>query len=142
MNWDIINKGNTFKDNYFFTIKNDTLKTVIVTFPGTLGIIQLFEEVIGSSLENFNENSNSPILIGKYFGERTKKLFDIIFNEELDNLMKQKYQIITTGHSLGGAMAQCFMYFAIIKEKISKVNLPMTITYGHQKLVITFLPNF
>ncbi len=118
------------------------MKTVIVTFPGTLGIIQLFEEVIGSSLENFNENSNSPILIGKYFGERAKKLFDIIFNEELDNLMKQKYQIITTGHSLGGAMAQCFMYFAIIKEKISKVNLPMTITYGQPKVGNYFFAKF
>ena len=73
MNWEIINKGNTSKDNYFFTLKNDTLKTVIITFPGTLDLLQLFEEVIDSSLKNFNENSNSPILIGKYFGERTKK---------------------------------------------------------------------
>ena len=33
-------------------------------------------------------------------------------------------------HSLLGAMTQFFMYFAIIKEKISKVILPMTITNG------------
>ena len=52
MNWDIINKGNTSKDNFFLNLK-------MKNFLG-----QLFEEVIGSSLKNFNGKSKSPILIG------------------------------------------------------------------------------
>ena len=142
MNWDIINYGNTSEDNYFFTLKNETLKTVIITFPGTLTKFQLLKEAYGSSLKNFDGNSNNSVLIGEYFGERAKNLFDIIFNEELYDLMQKNYQIIATGHSLGGAMAQCFMYFSIIKDKIKKGNFPMTITYGQPKVGNYFFANF
>ena len=31
-------------------------------------------------------------------------------------------------------MAQCFIYFSLIKKKIGKNNLPMTITYGQPKV--------
>ena len=96
MNWDIINYGNTSEDNYFFTLKNETLKTVIITF---------------------------------------KNIYLILY------LMKNNYQIIATGHSLGGAMAQCFMYFSIIKDKIKKENFPMTITYGQPKVGNYFFAN-
>ena len=55
---------------------------------------------------------------------------ELIYNQ----LKKNNYQIISTGHSLGGAMAQCFMYFALTKGKITKKNnLPITITYGQPK---------
>ena len=142
MNWDIINYGNTSEDNYFFTLKNETLKTVIIIFPGTLTKYQLLKEAYGSSLKNFDGNSNNSVLIGEYFGERAKNLFDIIFNEELYDLMQKNYQIIATGHSLGGAMAQCFMYFSIIKDKIKKENFPMTITYGQPKVGNYFFAKF
>lgn len=144
MNWDIINFGKTSKDNYFVTFKNDSLKTIIISFPGTLEVSQLIEEALGSTLINFKDNDtiNEKILIGKYFGERAKNLFEIIFNKELDDLMQKNYEIISTGHSLGGAMAQSFMYFALIKGKIKKENLPKTITYGQPKVGNFYFADF
>ena len=142
MNFEIINYGNKSEDNYFFTFKNDTLKTVIISFPGTLEPPQLLDEAFGSVLENFDEENNK-ILIGKYFGERTKTLLELIFNEDLEKLIKNDYQIISTGHSLGGAMAQCFMYFALTKGKITKKNnLPITITYGQPKVGNIYFAHF
>ena len=142
MNFEIINYGNKSEDNYFFTFKNDTLKTVIISFPGTLEPPQLLDEAFGSDLKNFDDENNK-ILIGKYFGERTKNLLELIFNEDLEKLIKNNYQIISTGHSLGGAMAQCFMYFALTKGKITKKNnLPITITYGQPKAGNIYFAHF
>ena len=141
MNFDIINFGNKSEDNYFFTFKNDSLKTVIISFPGTLTTPQLLEEAYYSELINFDE-SNKNILVGRYFGERTKSLLELIFNEELEKLIKKNYHIISTGHSLGGAMAQCFMYFALVKGKIRKNNFPITITYGQPKVGNYYFSNY
>lgn len=142
LNFDIINYGIKSDDNYFVTFKNDSLKTVIIAFPGTLERPQLLDEAFGSELKNFDEKISNKILIGKYFGERTVSLLDLIFNEKLKKLIKDGYQIISTGHSLGGAMAQCFMYFAISKGKIAKENVPITITYGQPKVGNIYFAHF
>lgn len=142
MNFEIINYGIKSEDNYFFTFKNDTLKTVIISFPGTLEPPQLLDEAFSSDLKNFDDENNK-ILIGKYFGERAKNLLELIFNEDLEKLIKNNYQVISTGHSLGGAMAQCFMYFALTKGKITKKNnLPITITYGQPKAGNIYFAHF
>lgn len=132
LNFDIINYGSKSDDNYFFTFKNDSLKIVIISFPGTLTIPQLLDEAFGSGLTSFDESKQ--ILIGKYFGKRAESLLELIFNDELEKLIKNNYQLISTGHSLGGAMAQSFMYFALSKGKINKNNIPMTITFGQPKV--------
>ena len=133
LGWDVINNGKLSEDNYFYTFKNDLHKIIIVTFPGTLFTFQLLEETFGSRLINFDKN-NENILLCKYFGKRAEKIIDLIFNEEMIKLINNGYQIISTGHSLGGAMAQAFMYFAIIKKKINEKNLPMTITYSQPRV--------
>ena len=132
MNWDVINYGNKSKDNYFYTFKNDKYKTVIIAFPGTLTIPQLLEEYFGSTLVGLVNDNN--ILINEYFGKRALDLMDLIFNEEMKILIKNKYQIIATGHSLGGAMAQAFIFFALYQSRVKKENFPMTITYGQPKV--------
>ena len=132
MNWDVINYGNKSKDNYFYTFKNDKFKTVIIAFPGTLTIPQLLEEYFGSTLIKLVDDNN--ILINEYFGKRVLDLMDLIFNEEMKKLIKNNYQIIATGHSLGGAMAQAFIFLALFHGKVKKENLPMTITYGQPKV--------
>ena len=140
LNFDIINYGSKSDDNYFFTFKNDSLKTVIISFPGTLSKPQLLDEVFGSGLISFEESKQ--VLIGKYFGKRTEILLELIFNDELEKLIKNNYQIISTGHSLGGAMAQCFMYFALSKGKINENNFPMTITFGQPKVGNVYFSNY
>lgn len=140
LNFDIINYGNKSDDNYFFTFKNDSLKTVIISFPGTLSKPQLLDEVFGSGLISFE--GSKQVLIGEYFGKRAEILLELIFNEELEKLIKNNYQIISTGHSLGGAMAQCFMYFALSKGKINKNNFPMTITFGQPKVGNKYFSNY
>ena len=132
MNWDIINYGNLKKDNYFYTLKEDKTKNIIITFPGTKGILQLLEEVLGSYFIKLDKTEN--ILISRYFGERAQSLLHLIFNEEMINLLNNGYQITSTGHSLGGALAQAFMYFAISQKFVKKENNPATITFNQPKV--------
>ena len=132
-NWDIINYGQISGDNYFWVLKNDQYKKIIVGFPGTIGFLQLISEVLFSDFVKYDIN-NSNILINNYFGSRTLQILDLIFTDEIINLLRKNYQIVSTGHSLGGAMAQTFMYFAIRKNKIDKnKNNPMIITYSQPK---------
>ena len=133
-NWEIINSGGIQNDyqNLFYVLKNDESKTIIIAFPGTACITQLYWQILGSNMKNFDENSD--IKISKYFGERTLKIFDSIFDEKTNYYIQKKYSIVSTGHSLGGAIAQVFMYFAITKNKINiQYNEPMTITYSQPK---------
>ena len=134
MNWDIIQYGEISNDNYYYIFKNDEFKQIIIAFPGTLNIFQLIEEGLGSFFEKFDLNS-SDILISKYFGERALLLLKIIFTEKINTLLNNNYKIITTGHSLGGAIAQAFMFFAIKYKKINITsNSPIIITYAQPKV--------
>lgn len=103
--------------------------------------MQLFEEVLGSSLQKFNE-SHKEILICDYFGKRTLKIIDYIFNEKVKKLIDNGYQVLATGHSLGGAMAQTFMYFALIQNRIKKNNYPMIITFCQPKVGNIFFADY
>ena len=141
MNWKIINKFSLSKYNYFYVLEDEINKKIIVTFPGTIDGQQLFEEVLGSSLQKFNE-SHKEILICDYFGKRTLKIIDYILNEKVKKLIDNGYQVISTGHSLGGAMAQTFMYFALIQNRIKKNNYPMIITFCQPKVGNIFFADY
>ena len=73
-------------------------------------------------------------MISRYFGERISEILNYIFSPEITELLKDNYQIISTGHSLGGAIAQVFIYFALVEGKINKNNTPMTITFNQPKV--------
>ena len=132
--WEIFEKNKIGKDNCFYLFKNDKNKKIIVSFPGTkIQSTQLLEEFLGSSLKNFHIN-NKNILISKYFGERISELLNYIFTPKVNELLKNDYKIISTGHSLGGAIAQAFIYFALTENKINKNNFPMSITFNQPKV--------
>ena len=134
MNWEIINYKLIGKDNSFYVLKDKKNKKLIVTFPGTnIASFQLFEEILGSSLINFHKNY-SDILISRYFGERISELLNYTFTPEVNTLLQNNYQIISTGHSLGGAIAQAFIYFSLIEKKINKNNFPMSITFNQPRV--------
>jgi len=141
MNWKIINKFSLPEYNYFYVLEDEINKKIIVTFPGTIGGLQLLEEVLGSSLQNFNE-SQKEILICDYFGRRTLKIIDYIFNEKVKKLIDNGYQILATGHSLWGAMAQTFMYFALNQKRITKNNSPMIITFCQPRVGNIFFADY
>ena len=134
MNWEIINYKLIGEDNSFYVLKDTKNKKLIVTFPGTnIASYQIFEEIMGSSLINFHKN-HTNILISKYFGERISEILNYIFTPDVNNLIQNNYQMISTGHSLGGAIAQAFIYFSILENKITKNNSPMTITFNQPKV--------
>jgi hypothetical protein len=141
MNWKIINNYSLPEYNYFYVLEDEINKKIIVTFLGTIGGLQLLEEVLGSSLQNFNE-SQKEILICDYFGRRTLKIIDYIFNEKVKKLIDNGYQILATGHSLGGAMAQTFMYFALNQNRITKNNSPMIITFCQPRVGNKFFADY
>ena len=141
MNWKIINKFNLSEYNYFYVFEDEINKKIIVLFLGTIDGLQLFEEVLGSSLQKFNE-SHKEILICDYFGKRRLKIIDYIFNEKVKKLIDDGYQVLATGHSLGGAMVQTFMYFALIQNRITKNNSPMIITFCQPKVGNIFFAHY
>ena len=135
MNWEIINYKLIGNDNSFYVLKDEKNKKLIVTFPGTkFKSLQLLEEILGSSLTNFHKNNTDVILISRYFGERISELLNHIFTPEINKLLQDNYQIISTGHSLGGAIAQAFIYFSLVEKKINKNNAPMSITFNQPKV--------
>ena len=132
--WEIFEKNIIGKDNCFYAFKNEKFKIIIISFPGTnIASTQLLEEILGSSFKNFHIN-NKDILLSQYFGERILELLNYIFTPKLNELLKNDYQIISTGHSLGGAIAQAFIYFSLSENKIDKKNFPMTITFNQPKV--------
>ena len=147
MNWEIINykliRHKYFgTDNFFYVLKDPKNKKLIVTFPGTFIMgFQLIEEVLGSSLKSFHLN-NKDILISQYFGERISEILDYIFTPEVNELLNENYQIISTGHSLGGAIAQAFIYFALVNNKINKNNIPLIITFNQPRVGNIFFAKF
>ena len=132
--WEIFEKNIIGKDNCFYAFKNEKFKIIIISFPGTnIASTQLLEEILGSSFKNFHIN-NKNILVSQYFGERISELLNYIFTPKLNELLKNDYQIISTGHSLGGAIAQAFIYFSLTENRINKKNFPMTITFNQPKV--------
>ena len=145
IHWKIINKGGkkNHDKNYYFVIKNEATKQLIFSFPGTDGIKQLFLEILESNLKKFDENDDN-ILISEYFGSRTLDILEDIFNnKETTDLLSKNYSVISTGHSLGGAIAQAFLYFAIKKKKINtEKNQPKAITFSQPRVGNQYFVDF
>jgi hypothetical protein len=145
IHWKIINKGGkkNHDKNYYFVFKNEATKQLVFSFPGTKTPTQLFLEIFESNLKKFDENDNN-ILISEYFGSRTLDILDDIFNnKETTDLLSKNYSVISTGHSLGGAIAQAFLYFAIKKKKInSEKNQPKAITFSQPRVGNQYFVDF
>ncbi len=128
----------THNKNTYAIFRSDIFRKVVITFPGTKDqIIQLGSELINSILVTPTMYSFSGnIKIGKYFEARASALINFIFTQE--NIAKMKlsngYQVIFTGHSLGGAMAAASFFFAVDRGFITrKINKPVIITYGQPR---------
>ena len=134
-NWEIVSHNNvknasSFSYNWVL-LKSDKFKKYIIAVPGTREKLQLVLEAVGSVLDSYNDDEN--IKISHYFLSLYNNLKKDLFSDSNLNEIKSHsdYQIIVTGHSLGGAVAS-IIAFAIKKEKIFSNNLVL-ITYGQPR---------
>ena len=117
----------------FIILKSKKYKKYIFGFPGTTGIKQLLFECLGYSLEIF-DSKEPNIKVEKFFLETFKLLYKDLFSNKIINELKlnSDYQVIFTGHSLGGAIATLSSYY-FAKNKIS-TNEPILITFGQPRV--------
>ena len=115
--WQIISESSTskyFTYNYVLW-RSDEYKKYIIAFPGTNDVLELLNEAVQMKLVNYDGDSNIKLV--KYFKELAFELREIIFTKEvLDDINAHPgYQLIATGHSLGGAIASVFLYDGVTK---------------------------
>ena len=116
----------------FAILKSDEYKKFVFTFPGSTGVLQLLGEIINSGFTPYFESKNINVI--KYFYKVFQRIYKDVFSETIINILKSypDYQIIFTGHSLGGAVATLISYY-YAKEQIS-TNEPVLITFGQPRV--------
>lgn len=122
--------------NTYALFRNDIYKKIVLCFPGTETVIQLINEFIQQKLHRFTNIKYKDALIQRYFGIRSFDLLDKIMTEKniVNMKLKEGYQLILIGHSLGGAVATSFLYYLADKSFISKQrNMPVLITFGQPR---------
>jgi hypothetical protein len=135
--WSIVSESSIDKyyDFNFVLWRNDKYKKYIIAFPGTRhDILELLNEAINSKLVDYDSNSNVKVV--NYFYKVMLKMKEIIFTPEVlsDIDSHPGYQVIVTGHSLGGAVASLIIYEAVNRNYISpEYNEPVLITLGQPR---------
>jgi len=136
-NWEIFSQGyiNSFKAFSYdwVLLKSDMYKKYIISVPGTRENFQLVMEAADSYLKSYAKDSTKKIKLVNYFYDLYKKLENDLFSTE--NLAEinnhPDYQVIVTGHSLGGAVA-AIISFAIKYQNYFN-NSVVLITLGQPR---------
>ena len=120
---------------YFYNVailKSSKFKKYIFTFPGFKAFYQVLPTFILNHLVDFEKDKN--IKVNKYFYLIFEIIKNDIFSEVILNDIKQNkdYQIIFTGHSLGGAIATLASYY--FKKYNLGENEPILITFGQPRV--------
>ena len=126
---------NFFYRYNFIILKNDEYKKIVVAFPGLTYNYQLFEEIIHAGMVELSIKEKSKVyrVIEMYYD-----LFTLIENDLFEHLRmipeinNKDYQVIFTGHSLGGAIATISSFYYIKKYKFEAENI--LITFGQPKV--------
>lgn len=127
------------KYNLFSVFRSDKYNKTVISFSGTKEFVnQLVKEELyypNVLVANCHEN-DIKVCMGHYFYIRIKDLLPSIktlIDSELTGLEKG-YQLIVTGHSLGGASALIFLYLAVEEGLVNRdKNKPIIVTYGQPK---------
>lgn len=142
------NSGSTmYKDeeNIYSVFLSKSYKKIVFSFTGTQTFASqlVLEEFIKNTRQQMdcevestsNEDDEDNVCIGTYFKVRITDLLDPIFSLKQKMAQELKtYQVIVTGHSLGGASADVFLYYAVKGGFIDRYNnMPVIVTYGQPK---------
>jgi hypothetical protein len=122
------------QDNYNFAIlRHDQYKKIVVAVPGTRDVSQLLKEMQYSGGVSLPDNPSIKIM--SYFYTTWTHLREKII-PKLKAIARSypDYQIIFTGHSLGGAMATILAWDSVRSNIIKKTaTSPLLITYGQPR---------
>ena len=134
--WQIVSESSIdeYFDFNFVLWRNDEYKKFVLAFPGTRhDIIELLGEAANSKLVEYDDKG---VKVVNYFYKVMLKMKEIIFTPEVlsDIDSHPGYQVIVTGHSLGGAVASLIIYEAVNRNYISpEYNEPVLITLGQPR---------
>ena len=117
----------------FVILKSDKYKKYIFGFPGTTSLEQLIYEGLYSNFIQFDKNE-PDIKVQNFFNSIFTLIYKDLFSSEIieELNLHSDYQIIFTGHSLGGAIATLASYY-YAKNKLSS-NEPVLITFGNPRV--------
>ena len=122
-------------DFHYVILRNDLYKKYAFSFPGTSTIYQALGEVSKFDTVLFEDNTEN-IKIDNYFYSMYYALKPYVLKEKILNDIKnhENYQLLFTGHSLGGSMANLFA-FSVIYNNIIDVNKnqPVLLTFGQPR---------
>ena len=134
--WTLLDSGldpKNKKYNYAIFI-NDEYKKIVITVPGTRNTKELISEIGQSLLVPFDPTTEMRVV--KYFKDRAFSIKDQLFSDKNKNIINsnKNYQIIFTGHSLGGAVATILSLYSIKSSFINPShNEPILITFGQPR---------
>ena len=119
----------------FAILKSSKYKKIVVSFPGITTFLQIIDEIINSGMFEI-----LPFDSLEYFSvlEMFYKTFDRIQEDLFENLKalpeinQQEYQVIFTGHSLGGAVATISSFYYLKKYNFISENI--LITFGQPRV--------
>ena len=115
----------------FVILKNEKYKKIIVSFPGTTSYLQILDEFFYSQMKDLHIGEDKKIyyvMDGYYkiFSKIEEDLFNALGS--IEGINDPEYQIIFTGHSIGGAIATVSSFYYIKKYNFAAENI--LITYG------------
>ncbi len=134
--WVIVSETSTekyFVYNYVLW-RSDEYQKYVLAFPGTNEVLELLNEAVDIELVDYPGVDNVKLV--KYFSNVAFELREYIFTAEVlaDINAHPGYQIVFTGHSLGGAVATIVAYDAITRGHINpSVNEPSLMTFGQPR---------
>ena len=114
-------------------LKNDDYKKIVVTFPGTSTYLQILDELYDEEMVKLpiTDGDQRYFVMSNYY-KLFSRIEDDLFNalEPLAN--NPEYQVIFTGHSIGGAMATLASFYYIKKYNFKSPNI--LLTFGQPKV--------
>ena len=125
--------NNIIKYKYNFVIlKSEKYKKYVFAFPGTEYAFQFLDEIVYSDLYIIDQQNE--IKVSKYFYYIFNLIYKDVFSESIirDLQSNPDYQVIFTGHSLGGAISTLISYY--YASNIISSNEPILITFGQPRV--------
>ncbi|KAH3724911.1 hypothetical protein DPMN_050738 [Dreissena polymorpha] len=124
------NMGTTeYKECFAFVAISKTRKEILISFRGTAGDNdQIVDEALHWGKVPFGDND---VRVNKYFNNSFTKLYDpCVLNSVKELVVRNRdYNVVVTGHSLGGAMASLAAYALVTRNVVDKRRL-FLYTYG------------